>query len=233
VTEQSYKSGDPVPSTRSRPRGRPRDRSLPGRRREEILCAATCLFARDGFDGTDLQAVADRLGLAKGTLYRYFPSKRALFLAAVDRGMEKLDVAIDEGTAGAPGPLARIHRAIGAYLRFFREHPELCELFILERAVFRDRHTPAYFTHREHNRAAWRAFYEGIIRDGLIRDVPPERILNVLGDLVYGTMFTNFLLGRDRPPQDQARDIIDVVFQGILTPTGLGRWATIESEGRL
>ena len=31
------------------------------------------------------QALADRLGVGKGTIYRHFPSKRALFLAAADR----------------------------------------------------------------------------------------------------------------------------------------------------
>jgi hypothetical protein len=42
--------------------------------------------------------------------------------------------------------------------------------------------------------------------------------MNVLGDLVYGTMFTNHFSGRHRPLADQAEDILDVVFHGILTP---------------
>src|SRR5262245_15011999 len=134
-------------TVRTIPRGRPRARSLPRRRREEILCAATSLFAAEGYAGTDLQGVADRLGVAKGTLDPYFPSRRALFPAAVDRGMVGLAAAVDRAAAAAPGPLARFHRAIGAYLQFFRERPELCELFILERGGFRDRRAPAYFRH--------------------------------------------------------------------------------------
>src|ERR1051326_3008496 len=52
-------------------RGRPPEEGLAERRREEILRAATCLFAANGFACTDLQDVADKLGVGKGTLYRY------------------------------------------------------------------------------------------------------------------------------------------------------------------
>ena len=209
-------------------RGRPRDRALRGRRREEILCAATRLFAASGYSA-DLQGVADGLGVAKGTLYRYFPSKRAMFLAAVDRGMSEMGAAVDAAFESATDPLDRLRRAIGAYLRFFREHPELCELLILERAKFRDRRTPTYFRHRAANAARWERFYAGLVRRGVLRPFPVELMRGVIGDLVYGTMFTNFFAGRDRSPEEQSREIIDVVFRGILTPGGCARWESLQT----
>src|SRR5205809_668753 len=63
--------------TQPRKRGRPPKPGLAESRREQILAAATELFAREGFAQTDLQQVADALGIGKGTVYRYFPSKRA------------------------------------------------------------------------------------------------------------------------------------------------------------
>jgi AcrR family transcriptional regulator len=57
-------------------RGRPRDETLVRRRREEILAAATRIFAQLGYRNTDVQIVADQLKVGKGTVYRYFPSKR-------------------------------------------------------------------------------------------------------------------------------------------------------------
>ena len=61
-----------------------------GLRREQILDAAAEVFAQHGYRNTDVQFVADALQVGKGTVYRYFPSKEALFLAAVDRGMRRL-----------------------------------------------------------------------------------------------------------------------------------------------
>src|SRR5262245_15230845 len=129
----------------ARKRGRPRVQGLPERRREQILAEATRIFARLGFPGTDLQVVADRLGVGKGTVYRYFPSKEALFLAAADRGMTLLRKRIDAEADRARHPLDRIVRATHEYLRFFDDHPEIVELFVQERAEFRDRKRPTYF----------------------------------------------------------------------------------------
>lgn len=221
-----------MPAVRKKPaaRGRPRDRTLPARRREEILCAATLLFAGKGYAAADLQGVADRLGVAKGTLYRYFKSKRAVFLAAVDRGMRMLGVAIDESSQHEADPLRRIRLSIEAYLRFFREYPELCELIIIERAEFRDRRTPTYFRHREANRTKWRAFYGALMQEGLLRTVPVDDLLGVIGNVVYGTMFTDFFTGSERTPEEQAAAITEVLFRGILTTEGERRWAASEHE---
>ena len=60
--------------------GRPKDEGLAARRCKEILDVAARLFAARGYQNTDVQVVADELGVGKGTVYRYFPSKRELFL---------------------------------------------------------------------------------------------------------------------------------------------------------
>src|SRR5262249_57454593 len=62
--------------------GRPQDPARRERRREEILEAAARLFAEHGYSETDTQGLADLLQVGKGTLYRYFRTKRELFLAA-------------------------------------------------------------------------------------------------------------------------------------------------------
>ena len=200
-----------------RPRGRPRDADRTAQRREEILSAATRLFARHGFPRTDVQLVADELGLGKGTIYRYFPSKRDLFLAAVDRGMRRLTDRIDQAVAACPEPLERMRVGIRTYLAFFFENPDLVELFIQERAEFRDRETPTYFLHRERNVKRWRDEMQAMIEAGRIRSVPVDRITQVIGDLLYGTMFTNYFVRRQIPVERQAADIFDIAFRGILS----------------
>lgn len=187
-----------------------------GERREQILEAATRLFAKYGYAETDTQRLADDLHVGKGTLYRYFASKRELFLAAADRGMRQLCQYIDERIADIQDPLEKIARAVRAYLEFFASHPELAELLIHERALFKDRTKATYFEHREANRERWRALYRAYIAAGHIREMPVERILDVVGDLLYGTMFTNYFSGRQKSVEAQAQDILDVVFNGIV-----------------
>src|SRR3954468_21884328 len=105
--------------------GRPKDDALAARRCEEILRHAIRHFARDGYFDADLDAVAADVGCAKGTLYRYFPSKAELFQASVDLVMRGLLAAT--ASADDADPLAQIEHAIRAFLIYFDEHPEYVE----------------------------------------------------------------------------------------------------------
>ena len=190
---------------------------------EEILDAATKLFATHGYADTDTQKLADKLGVGKGTLYRYFPSKRELFLAAADRGMRKLCEYIDSTTTPIEDPPERIAQVVRSYLDFFANHPELCELLIHERALFKDRKKPTYIEHRESNRERLRVLYRSYIAEGQIRYIPVDQILDVLGDLLYGTMFTNYFSDRHVSVEEQARGILNILFHGILSDVGRQR----------
>jgi len=217
-------------SATSKRRGRPKDKGLTARRREEILDAAARVFAERGYPGTDVQVVADELAVGKGTVYRYFPAKRELFLAAVDRGMRRLKADIDANTGDVVDPLARIAQAIRTHLAFFDTNPEFIELLIQERAEFKDRKKPTYFEHRDANIGKWQELLRSLVLDGRIRDIPVRRITDVLGDLLYGAMFTNHFAGRHRSFEDQAKDILDIVFQGILSDRERKARAAAESD---
>src|ERR1700690_1093502 len=72
---------------------------------EEILTQAARLFAERGYDNTDTTLLAETVGVGKGTVYRHFPSKRELFLAAVDRVMRMLRQRIDARIQPVQDPL--------------------------------------------------------------------------------------------------------------------------------
>jgi AcrR family transcriptional regulator len=73
--------------------------------RERILEAAMDLFAEQGFSGTTISAVERRVGLAAGTgsLYRHFPSKEALLVAAVEREIFRIRAEIRQHAEQAAG----------------------------------------------------------------------------------------------------------------------------------
>ncbi len=186
-------------------------------RQEEILETATELFAEHGFSDAVTQALAERLGVGKGTIYRHFPSKRALFLAATDRVMRRLQEEVNAAVVDVQDGLERLERAIATFLKFFAEHPAFVELLIQERAYFKDRKRPTYFEHRDINIERWRQLYRDMIAQGRIRDMPVEQITNVVSNVLYGIMVTNFFNGETKPPDVQAKEILDIVFLGILS----------------
>jgi AcrR family transcriptional regulator len=209
-------------TTRKKPRRANAD-ALWATRSEQILEVATELFARYGYADTDTQLLVETLGVGKGTLYRYFPSKRQLFLAAADRVMRRLHARVQGCIKDIDDPLEQIAAAIRAYLTFFAEHPDFVELLMQERAQFKDREEPTYFKHRAAHIERWRDLYRSLIARGWVREMPVERITDVLSDLCYGTMFTNYFTGHRKAVDRQAQDILDVVLHGILTPAGRQR----------
>jgi AcrR family transcriptional regulator len=59
-------------------------------RRQRYLAAASRIIDRDGLSGVTMQAIADELDCAIGTIYTYFPSKAELLAALTRQGIETL-----------------------------------------------------------------------------------------------------------------------------------------------
>jgi AcrR family transcriptional regulator len=70
---------------------RPQRRRVPAaERREALIEAAVHEFARGGLHGTPVALIARRVGVAQPYVFSLFAGKRELFLAAVDRGFERV-----------------------------------------------------------------------------------------------------------------------------------------------
>src|SRR2546423_6751652 len=86
-------------------------------RRDLILDAAADVFGRLGFGATRMEDVAEAAGVAKGLLYKHFPSKDAMFEALVEREgadfAETLRAAL-EGVDVSAGPAAAVQAGVAA-----------------------------------------------------------------------------------------------------------------------
>lgn len=108
-------------------------RTIPADRLPAVIGAAARVFATNGYRRTQMQDVADVLGLAKGTLYGYAATKEALFAVAVRYGddLEPLpDIGALPVRAPANGELAELVAA--------RLAAEIADL-ALAKALGRDR----------------------------------------------------------------------------------------------
>lgn len=187
-------------------------------RRQAILETAARLFAKEGYGGCEMERVATELGIAKGTVYLYFPGKQELFFACVDWGMSQMQQTVRAAAEHESDPYRRIAVAIRAYLVFFEEHPEYVELLIQERALFKDRKQPTYFEYRNLNLGYWRDQYRALIAAGRLRDdLAVERIVDTVGSFLYGTMFTNHFIGRKVPLDEQYAALLEIIFGGLLS----------------
>ena len=76
--------------------------------------AALAIAATGGYDAVHMRTVAEHVGMAVGTLYRYFPAKTHLLVAPLSREFQRLDVA-GNWTTGAGTPRQRLERLSSAW----------------------------------------------------------------------------------------------------------------------
>jgi TetR/AcrR family transcriptional regulator len=116
--------------------------------RARLLQAATREFARAGFAGARVDAIADRARTNKRMIYAYFGSKDGLYRAVLDAHLA-LAFAVD-GPAPA-APRAQVERLLRAYFVFLSDHPDFVRLLAWEalstearsRRILLDRVIPA------------------------------------------------------------------------------------------
>ena len=94
-------------------------------RRAQLLAAAQRLFARAGYHGTGMDAIARRAGITKPVLYRHFPGKRDLYLAVVERSCADIEAAVRAALSPPPDGVAdnrlRVAQTVDAYFAFVDE----------------------------------------------------------------------------------------------------------------
>ncbi len=91
------------------------------RTRQQILETAQRLFTELGYDATSLQMIADELGLTKAAVYYHFRAKSEILHAAMQPGIQRLEVLLDEAAA-IRGRRARIEHLVDGFVDFLVKH---------------------------------------------------------------------------------------------------------------
>jgi AcrR family transcriptional regulator len=86
----------------------------------EILAAARKIFATKGFRDATVDDIAAEAGIAKGTVYLYYPSKKEMYLAALKQGLEELRQRTGAAMQSAVGAQAKLR----AFVRTRMEYAE-------------------------------------------------------------------------------------------------------------
>lgn len=99
-------------------------------RRRRIVQAAAALASRGGVEAMQMRTVAERAGVALGTLYRYFPSKMDLVVAVVGEEMDTLEGSLDRRPPRAGTAAGRAVDVLMRATRGLMREPELADALI-------------------------------------------------------------------------------------------------------
>ncbi|MEV2279063.1 TetR family transcriptional regulator [Nocardiopsis sp. NPDC049922] len=99
-------------------------------RRKRIVQTAAALAVRGGVDAMQMRSVAERAGVALGTLYRYFPSKMDLVVAVVTEELDLLEGGIVRRPPTAETPAGRAVDVLLRATRGLMREPELADALV-------------------------------------------------------------------------------------------------------
>ena len=99
--------------------------------RAALIEAAAQCFTEQGYEATTVAGILERVGMARGALYHYFPGgKRELFAAVFDSINEAFHERRD-AVAGIPSPMGRIRAAAEVFLELCTE-AEFARILLIE-----------------------------------------------------------------------------------------------------
>ena len=190
--------------TDGRPPGRPRDAAID----ELVLRAALDLLAERGMDATTIQAVSDRTGIARATIYLRWPGRYALILAAlrwaVGRPPFELsgDIPTDFQRA-----VERV-RAVFSQPMFVAAMPALMGAFLGAEGSAPDLTFDTLFPNRlrlidEYQRLA--------AEQGFRTDIDAV----VLVDALLGSLFMHLITTRRNPSREFGQELVALLLGGI------------------
>jgi len=194
VTRSSYQ---PV-------RGRPRDI----RTQKAILRATRQLLGKVGYSRLTIEGVAARSGAGKATIYRWWPSKGDLVLEAAE---PEVAIGVVPDTGETRGDLSvAIKQLIGTFSN------RLAAVVIFAAIATLDDDPAMARTFREKYVYPWRVSAAAAIRRGIERgDLPSDTDVELVLDIIVGTVFQRTLVMRDPRTEGLHEQMLRVVLPSI------------------
>ena len=181
-------------------------------KRERILAAALKLFAHEAYQAVTMDRVAVAAGVAKGTLYLYFPSKDALYLGVLSDG---LDTAYRTYQASADPKLPvveRMRRSIGVMVEFYDQRRDFLQFYATEEPRLSEARNRIMEGSRERGFNFFASLIEEGIRIGVFTRIDPR-----LATLTIQGAIRSLLLyyGPGRPVSEISRELGNMMLRSL------------------
>lgn len=162
-------------------------RTLDANKRNAILNAATSVIAEDGFHGAKIAKIAERAGVATGSIYRYYPNKEAIIVVILEQLWENL---AREVRLLIPRtdlhPVEKLDMVVDLVFDIFTANTSLATIFVNEHHQFLVREV-----------GKLRLFYDSFLdsAEEIVREGVHRHVFNANVDI---KIFRHFIIGAFR-----------------------------------
>jgi len=183
----------------------------------EILSAARAVFATKGFSESTVDDIAAAAGIAKGTVYLYFSSKRDIYLAALKQGLLELQERTRQSMQAVVGIQAKIHAFIHTRLEYAEVNRDFIRIYhsefgnLTNAAACDEEFQQLYLKQAKTLEAVLRA----AVKSGEIRHIRIDFAAFLIYDMVRGVMTQRLLGWSEASVAEDIALLNDLVWKGI------------------
>ncbi len=192
--------------------------SIIEKRKKEIISAAMVIFAKNGFRRTKIDDIANYLDVGKGTLYRYFKSKKELFITVFKNGVNELIEEMGRKVNIIEDPVKKQRKAVETYFKFFDSKPELIEIMMQVRSEFKDEYRQHFLDcYKDYILKIQNNLKKGIQR-GQFRELDIEKTADAVSASMFGVLISFYVrkYGReDLKLTEMAEPLSDMILKGL------------------
>ncbi len=187
--------------------------------RTRILKSALRLFARKGYDGTTTRDLAEAADVAEGTLFRHFPSKKAILVEVATQGWVEIltDLLTELSEMGSYKAVAQVMRRRMLHLHENADMLRVCFMEAQFHPELRD-HIQSEVIAKMTDVAE--AFFQTAMDQGIYRRMDPKMVARVfLGMFAVAGFSQSTIMEPGASPkemQGMAEGIADIFLNGVL-----------------
>ncbi|RLF98036.1 hypothetical protein DRN58_07730 [Thermococci archaeon] len=193
-----------------------RKKDIKERREEQIYKAALEVFSKDGYYKADMDLVAQKAKIGKGTVYRYFESKKNLFVSLVEWGLNQLKDEILTSIEGIDDEIERINTALEVYFNFYKNHKGFYRILVYEKYNFMDeiakKFKEKYFAHLH---IIENVFHQGI-QKGVFKNIDTRSTAIALIGMTDAVLFKWLFENKSSYFDNELAALQEIFFKGIL-----------------
>lgn len=193
-------------------------------KQQKILTAAIDTFSEKGFAASSTSEIAKKAGVAEGTIFRHYKTKKELLLAIVTPTMAKFAAPFFIKTF-AKEVFENEYEHYEDFLRiiaknrleFVKKHFSVLKIFIQEIAFHDELREPYQKLFEEHIYPKFKKTIEHFQEKGEIIDLPPDTIIRMSVSSIIGYILPRFLLFSNQEWDDdkEIEHIVEFVMYGL------------------
>jgi AcrR family transcriptional regulator len=196
-------------------------RRLPAdERRVQILREASHLFGSRGFKGTTTRDIAAAVGITEAALYRYFPSKEAMYAAILDERAASSDLLEAIEPAARAGDDRAVFAGIAlTLLRSVEADPSILRLILYSALEGHELSQPFQERRILRLREFLASYIERRARDGAFRALDPVLTARAFMSMLVGQLIGRHVFGQREPavqsPEEVAETFVSIFLDGM------------------